>query len=330
MHKFAVTLKIYGGAVLAAFILAVLLPGTAMAAPPAFVNMLGNCSTSLGIGRALCNVVLSSTFIPALISGIAYLIGLVFAFSGVLKLKEHVLYPDRVSIWEPAKRFLAGGGLFALPIVTEAVYSTIVGSGFGGLAPYTYTGFAANVSGGGLDVMMVALVKDLWHPLQQAMGGFAYLAGLIFVVIGITRLVKTAQDGPRGPGGFGTIMTFATAGVFFSLDRLMGTFATSMFGNSQISTMPALQYTAGLDPNVEVAHAEAVITAIVGFVALVGWVSFIRGWFIIRGVAEGNQQASLMAGVTHILGGALAVNLGPLMNAVQFTLGLQGVGVLFG
>ena len=62
---------------------------------------------------------------------------------------------------------------------------------------------------------------------------------------------------------------------------------------------------------------------------IIGYISFLRGFFILKEVAEGGGQASLMAAVTHIFGGALAVNLGPLMNAVQSTLGLGTYGVVF-
>jgi hypothetical protein len=33
--------------------------------------------------------------------------------------------------------------------------------------------------------------------------------------------------------------------------------------------------------------------------------------------------------MTHLIGGAAAVNLGPLINAVQQTLGIGGLGVVF-
>jgi hypothetical protein len=306
---------------------ALLLPGIAHAQVFNPLPFVGACSGVPTLGQAICNVILSSQMVPGLITGVAYLIGTIFGVTGILKLKEHVLTPDRVTIWEAGKRFLAGGALFALPIVTESVYTTIVGGG-AGLAPMGYSGFNGVTSGGGLDTIVVALVKDLWRPLQAAIFGFSYLAGLVLVVVGILRIVKTSQDGPRGPGGFGTIMTFLTAGVLFSLDRVMGAFSESTFLNTTTSTAPFMQYTTGMTA-AEVGHAHAVISAIIGFVALVGWISFVRGWFIIRAVAEGNQQASLMAGVTHIFGGALAVNLGPLLNAVQWTFGLIGVGVLF-
>ena len=79
----------------------------------------------------------------------------------------------------------------------------------------------------------------------------------------------------------------------------------------------------------EILHATTVISAVIKFMIIIGLVSFVRGIFIVRDVAEGNQQASLMAGVTHMVGGALAVNMGPLINAVQQTLGIAEYGVNF-
>jgi intracellular multiplication protein IcmC len=79
----------------------------------------------------------------------------------------------------------------------------------------------------------------------------------------------------------------------------------------------------------EIAHVQAVISAVLQFMIVLGVVAFLRGIYIIREVAEGNGQASLMAGITHMVGGSLAVNLGPVMNAAQNTLGLTAYGVNF-
>jgi hypothetical protein len=121
-------------------------------------------------------------------------------------------------------------------------------------------------------------------------------------------------------------MTFLTAGILFSLEGIMGSFSTSLFGDNIIETYGVLDQSTG-DVAVD-KHIESVISAVIAFMFIIGWVSFIRGFFIIREVSEGGQ-ASLMAGMTHIFGGALAVNLGPMMMAVQSTFGLNGFGVAF-
>ena len=289
----------------------------------------GACGQQIdqGIGEVLCNVVVSSEMLPGLISAIAYGAGLVLSVTALLKLKDHVINPDRTPVSDSMKRFVAGGALFSLPTISRAVRNLLVSDG--AVASYEQTsGFSGSVStSGGLDGMVTMLVADIWQPLQILLSSFSYLAGLVFVVIGISRLIKTAQDGPRGPSGIGTIMTFVTAGVLFSLDNLMGAFSGSMFATNDVATYAILNNSTG-DTTVD-SHVEGVISAVTAFMALVGWISFIRGFFILREVAEGNGQASLMAATTHMFGGALAVNLGPLINAVQNTFGLTAYGVSF-
>jgi hypothetical protein len=251
--------------------------------------------------------------------------GVYFAMVALFKLKDHVLNPDRAPLSDAIKRFVAGGLLFSLPSVTTALKETIVGSK-NMISPYDYYGMGFQVkSGGGLDTSFAYFIADIWQPLSIAISAFGYIAGLVLTVVAISRLIKTAQEGAKGPAGLGTIMTFLTAGALFSLDSLMGAFSTSLFGTNVIRTYPTLsaQMTSG-DLNVDL-RIEGVLTSIIAFVALVGWISFVRGFFIMRDVAEGNQQASLMAASTHLIAGAIAVNLGPFLMAVQSTFGIQGL-----
>jgi len=161
-----------------------------------------------------------------------------------------------------------------------------------------------------------------------ALNFFAFCAGMVFTMIGISRLIKSAQDGHRGPGGLGTVMTFLTGGALMSYNQLMIAVNTSFFSVATTQTFATLQYTDGMSAT-ELASAHAVISAILRFVLIIGLFSFVRGIFIIRGAAEGNQQASIMAGLTHIIAGTLAVNVGSLLNVVQTTLGIGDYGIVF-
>ena len=274
------------------------------------------------LGKVIQNTVESFSDTPGLLAGFSYLCGLVLGFWGILKLKAHVENPGQTEIWDPLKKFFAGGAFFVLPEVARAAYNTIAKNGevYGGSDFNT-----GGASGGGLDAKLVALMKDVWEPLQWLFVGFSYLAGIVLIMIGISRLLKSEQEGARGPMGIGTIMTFLVAGVLLSLNRTLGAAVTSVF-DSQGKNNAALSYTAGMD-GAAIGHANAVIGAIMAFVAIIGWVSFIRGFFIMRGVAEGNSQASMMAGVTHIIGGAIAVNLGAFIEAVQTTLDIKQYGL---
>lgn len=285
----------------------------------------GASSGGKTLGGIIQNVIDSTSSIPGAIAGLCYLAGLIFGFHAVLKLKDHVESPNNVPIWDPIKRFLTGGGFFALPFVADVVRKTVAGNDNGD--GYSGGGFSGEPSGQGLDAMIVALMQDIFLPAQWLFGWFGYLAGLIFVVIGISRLMKSEQDGPRGPAGFGTLMTFIIAGALFSLNSMIAFINASLFGDDSLKTNGVLAYTDGLAGASD--HIHAVISAIIAFSILIGWISLLRGFFIVRGVSEGNSQASMMAAVTHIIGGVLAINLGGVINAVQKTLGITEYGITF-
>ncbi len=292
------------------------------------------------LGDVICNIISGSSLIPTLLAAVSYLFGLTLVIFGILKTREHVENPQQVQIWEPIKRFVAGGAFLALPIVIEAAMVTLTGgSNDGHLNNFKVASGAP--SGGGLDALLFFFILDIFKPMLKLVSAFSYLAGIILVMIGIGRLLKTSQEGAKGPGGIGTIFTFLVAGILLSIDVVMGAAVGTFFGDSftgmiggalgvsnsnEISSFGLLSLSTGsgaID-----SHIQAVISAVVGFMIIVGVVAFVRGIFILRDVAEGGQQASLMAAVTHIIGGAFAVNIGGVMNAVQSTFGLSVVSFI--
>ena len=285
----------------------------------------GSCADEGKISDILCGVISSSSSLPGLLTALGYLFGVLLAVAALFKLKDHVLNPSQTPLSDVVKRFVAGGALFSLPIITQATQNLLTGGNNDLSSVGLYNGSTAG--GSGLDGMLVALFTDIYQPMMGLIFAFGYMAGIVLVMVGISRILKTAQDGPRGPASMGTIMTFVIAGVLFSLSTIMGTFSNTMFGDTAVATYAMLETSTGdivLDQ-----HVLAMISTVLVFMTIIGYISFLRGFFIIKDVAEGSGQASLMAGVTHIFGGALAVNLGPLLNAVQSTLGLSSFGITF-
>ncbi len=290
-----------------------LLPETAHAQMPAAGTL----------GAMIVNIQNNGMSLAGLFSAFAYLTGLLCGVLGIKKLKDHVENPNSVPLADPMKRFIAGGAFFALPFVMDVVRTTIEGP-IG--VNYQGTGFNGDGAGdAGLDAMIIALMANVFLPLQWIFQGFGYLAGTALVLVGISRLLKTEQDGPRGPAGIGTITTFLMAGALFSLNSVIMYLTGSVFGNDSIQTNAVLEYTDGLGD--AAGHVHAVISSIIAFSMIIGWISLIRGIFIMRGVSEGNSQASMMAALTHVIGGVLAINLGPVINAVQATLNIAPYGL---
>ncbi|MGH1378523.1 MAG: hypothetical protein ACRBB3_06845 [Alphaproteobacteria bacterium] len=299
--------------------------------------------TSTGGGTAgqmsevICHVMSSTMSMPRFLGAISYFIGLVLGLWAILKIRDHVNNPAQVALSEGVSRLIAAGAFFAMPVVAMALaYSvtpdTVANQG----TSQANTSFNTPIplscgTANALDQAMACFMDDILSPSHVLLNFFCLCAGMIFIMIGISRLTKTAQEGARGPGGIGTISTFVIGAILISATTILRAISSSLFtggGNGETFTRATLAYTGGMSPG-EIAAAYNVVNAVLKFMIVIGMISFVRGLFIMRDVSEGQQGASTMAGMTHIIGGALAVNLGPLLNAIQATLGVTAFGVTF-
>lgn len=75
------------------------------------------------------NITTSIASVPGMLTGLSYMLGILLGVLGVLKIKDHVENPSGAPLKEGAVRLAAGGGLFALPIVYEAMLNTVGADG---------------------------------------------------------------------------------------------------------------------------------------------------------------------------------------------------------
>lgn len=73
--------------------------------------------------------------LPGLLTGVSYMMGLLFGVLGIMKIKDHVENPTQTPMKDGAIRLAAGGALFGLPIVFESMLNTIGTTGVGITAP---------------------------------------------------------------------------------------------------------------------------------------------------------------------------------------------------
>ena len=90
------------------------------------------------------NITTSTASIPGLLAGLAYLFGILLGVLGILKIKDHVENPSQTPLKDGAIRLAAGGALFALPIVYDAMSTTI--------------GTSSGVSGAGLKAVQFTVL----------------------------------------------------------------------------------------------------------------------------------------------------------------------------
>ena len=79
------------------------------------------------------NLVTSMGSIPGLVSSSSYLIGLMLAALGIMKVKDHVENPTSTPLKEGAIRLAAGGAMLALPFITSTMLGS-VGAGSNSVA----------------------------------------------------------------------------------------------------------------------------------------------------------------------------------------------------
>jgi len=77
------------------------------------------------------NITKSVSSVPGLLTGLSYMFGILIGVLGILKIKDHVENPNQTPLKDGAIRLAAGGGLFALPIVYEAMLETVGNNGAG-------------------------------------------------------------------------------------------------------------------------------------------------------------------------------------------------------
>lgn len=90
----------------------------------------GNNFSAIG-----ANIVESIRDVPGLVSGLAYLFGLLLGVLAILKLRDHVENPHGTPLKDGMIRLAAGGALFALPAIYEAMTTTIGADGAGAATP---------------------------------------------------------------------------------------------------------------------------------------------------------------------------------------------------
>jgi hypothetical protein len=281
-------------------------------------------ATASTLGDAIQSTAESTSLIPNLVSAIAYILGAALIGVGLFKARDYSNAPQQIKISDPIKHLAAGGLLVASPSVAGAIVNTI---GMDGATPLSKTAGTLSAPGGPatmLDEMVVALVTDISGPLGNLFSAFAYIAGAVLLIVGLHRLTKSSQEGPRGPATIGTFGTFLSAAILLSSSQVMHAISSTFFNNDSHEVAVYAEIF-GMNSVAPVDHAEDVVTAILAFMMIVGVISFLRGIFVLRGFSDGNSQMTLMGGLSHVIAGVLAINLGPLLTIIQETLGLSGL-----
>jgi len=165
---------------------------------------------------------------------------------------------------------------------------------------------------------MLANLSKSYPALTFMVTGLCYVIGMSLMiraiyylkVYGELRTMMSTQSSLKIP------MTYMVAGaVFLFIPTAFQTMTMTIFGTSSM-----LGY-----ENIDSSINPIVLRAVGGFVQLLGFVSFIRGWMILvaNATSPGGGGASFGKGLTHIIGGLLLVNIYGVASVVWNTFGLS-------
>lgn len=278
------------------------------------------------IGASITSGMTGVATMPVLINYISYIAGFVVAVTGLLKVKDHVVAPDRTPLSHGLWRLGAAGLLISLPVAAGLLMRTMLTSTVFGTTRAATTVPMAMAASPSLDQMMINLIANIKAPMGFLIWSLSAILGLFFLVSAFVRMAKGAgQDGPRGSLGSGTVGRVIIGAILLSLAATADIFTTTIFGGA------GAQFSGMNIPGVAaptLARAESVMAAILVFIQIIGFIAFMRGFLMLRALADGNNGVSTAAAATHIVGGAVAINISPALEIIQTTVCGGGCSVL--
>jgi hypothetical protein len=274
------------------------------------------------LGDMTNNVYNSLISLQFFLSLLSYILGVFFSITGLQMLRAYVDDPGRNPAQGSLLRLGAAAFFIFAPTAADALVRTLGVTGGVGGNDIVGEGGGVTVQGGdfnadGVDAALGRFVIDFGGPfLENLLPFMAYIAGVIFMLVGLKRLALANGDGPQAPGGMGTMGTFLVAAALMAFGYVMFVLQGSLFGTTDLYVNQVF-VTQG-DNAALVERAERTLWGVFMFLRIVGYVSVLRGLFMLRAVAEGGN-VSMMAVGTHMVAGALLANSGAFVNAVQHT-----------
>lgn len=278
-------------------------------------------STSLSLGAIICNI--KNNIIPfaPLFNAIAFTVGIILVFRGVLFLKDHTEKPNDHPIVKGIAHILVGGALVSLKAFTGVIQETLhVTLSTGGATGCDASAVASTTDG--LDIILKNFVANIYQPMFATLSALCYIIGVFLVIRGLLKAAKAGTD-PRVGAPHVILANLLIGGVFLTAGSMVVSMTYTLFNTGSSNDFSSLinwsAITGETGGNTEAANTAVV--AILKFIQIIGVIGFIRGWLIIKNAVEGTGQTTVPQGLTHVIGGAMAYNIDLMIRAFDTTLG---------
>lgn len=283
------------------------------------------------LGELVCSV--SQNVLPGyalVLSAAAYCIGAVFALRSALLFKRHSDNPAQTSMVPAIAHLFVGGILASLPSFANVMITTVFGAsgaatggGASGGCMGAGSGPATATAGVGMDVILTNFVQNLHKPMFILIAVIGFLVGATFIMQALLRGAKTGTN-PQAADPKNIIVNLLFGAILMSLSTALPGMLATLFGDDSVSNMATttniIQWSSIVGSGAGTAQAEKAMRAVLAFIQIVGGVSFLRGWLLLKKATEGGQ-ATIAQGLTHIIAGAMCIRIDLMTDIFDSTFG---------
>lgn len=177
---------------------------------------------------------------------------------------------------------------------------------------------------------MFANSKDSMIGVMDLIAAFGYLGGVAFAILGVQHLIKHSGNGARGGELKQGLWMIAVAGFLLNLNVFYNVALGTLGAQEKVTarTMSAIltDGTGSTGGSYGAQYADA-ITGVLYYVKLIGLLAFVRGIMQLNHHAK-EKDGAFGKALTHIFGGALAMNIEWTIGVFTTTLGYDIAGLL--
>lgn len=262
-------------------------------------------------------------FFGPVLSAVAYMAGAAFTVQGIANIRGHTENPQNYPLHKGLMLLAGAALLLTLPTVVSTIITSLYSTAAGGGGNAGNCAAGAVSGGPGLDNVMSSFVGNIKSPIEALTSGIAIACGLFMIVRGLVKASKYGFD-PRTHSVNSIVSCIIFGAILMTVGDNLNYILTSVFGNSAIDTATqgsvlGWAFVAAVGPGS--ARFALGIAAALGFVQIIGVIAFVRGWLVLKKAVDGGGQATLAQGITHIIGGVLAVNIVTFLQIMDRTFG---------
>jgi uncharacterized membrane protein HdeD (DUF308 family) len=276
------------------------------------------------VGDVFCNVFENVSGMTFLISGIAWIIGAALVIRGIFDIIKRSSDPNK-PLKDGLLGICCGAAVAAFPYFIDWLQKTV----YRGTNGTTFNCLVDNTAGAGgapvpLDVMLFNFVQNISSPIVMLMSALAIIFGASMIFYNMIKLSKFGSDA-KSNSLTPIIGSLIIGAVLMALGTTMDVSLGTLFGDGTTHggevQYDGIAYQPGGGFDME--RFDRAMRAVFIFLYIVGSLSFIRGFFILRNALEGSGQATKGQAFTHIIGGTLLVNMPNFIRIIEQSVGFR-------